>query len=607
MKFRNCFWLLLLLLFGRPNAQAQQTPKDTLKVYKNLEQYSQKRKWTRYVHRLIFEPLAVPPKTPQKQIKKQSLHDLEGKIIRHIHITTLNPFGYSVSDTTLKPDKPILKWGNSIHMKTRHFALRNFLMFRKNQPLDSLLIRESERLIRRQRYIRSVAITVRPIASSADSVDVYIRALDAWSLVPDLNLSSAKSVFTLKERNFLGTGHEFSNTYTKDLTSRNDGFGTSYTIPNIKNTFIRTTFRYDIDLKKNYIKSVNIERPFYSPYARWAAGAYVDQKFERILPVDNPKAKETVNAQYESQDFWAGHSVGLFSGNTESKRATNFVTTGRFFNKKYNDRPVVGADTLGVYSTEKLYLLSLGISSRRYIQEKYVFNFEVVEDIATGFVYSVTTGFQNKNAKNRLYLGGKVAWGNYYSFGYLGTDLEYGTFFNGKMTEQSAYNLSLTYFTNLIDVGDWKFRQFIRPQAIIGTKRINSNADKLSLNGETGIPGFSSNQLYGTKKLLLTWQTQGYSPWHLIGFRMNPFLSYTMGMLGEQKIGFSKSQLFSELALGLIISNDYWVFSNFQISFSYFPSLPSDMTAPFKTNSFRSYDFGLQDFEIAKPVLVTYQ
>lgn len=604
----QCVFLVWLLCSQTLTAQQNQTQKDTAKVYRAIENYSQKRKFTKYLYRLVFEPLSKPIAKPiKKAIKKQSLRRFEGKVIRNINITTLDPFGFSVNDTTQKPNKKILKMGNSLHMKTRNFAINNLLMFKKNDCLDSLLIRESERLIRRQRYIRSVVISVRQVSKKSDSVDVYIRALDAWSLVPELNLTPTKSTFTVKERNFLGTGHEFSNTYTKDLTSSNDGFGTSYTIPNFKNTFIRTTLRYDIDLNKNYIKSLNIERPFYSPYARWAAGMYFDQKFERTLPVDSPNAKESVASKYESQDFWGGHSVQIFKGNTESNRATNFVTTARFYNRKYTDRPVIGSDSLGVYSTEKLYLMSLGISSRRYVQEKYVFNFDVVEDIATGFVYSVTTGFQNKNTKNRLYFGSKVAFGKYFSLGYISTDFEYGTFFDGKITEQSAYNLSLTYFTNLIDAGRWKFRQFIKPQAIIGTKRINSNTDKLSLNGDTGISGFSSNQLYGTKKLLLTFQTQGYSPWQMIGFRLNPYMSYTMGMLGQQDIGFRKSQLFSELAVGLIISNDYWVFSNFQISFSYFPSLPSDMSAPFKTNSFRTYDFGLQDFEIGKPLLVSYQ
>lgn len=605
------FAFLIYLSYCSPVlAQQNQTKNDTAKVYRAIEKYSQKRKATQYLHRLIFEPLSKPtaPKAlPKRAIKKQSLNRFEGKIIRSIQITTLDPFGYSVNDTNQKPKSANYRIGNTLHMKTRHFAIQNLLMFHKNQPLDSLLIRESERLIRRQKYIRSVAITVRNVSKKSDSVDVYIRALDAWSLVPELNLTPNKSVFTLKERNFLGTGHEFSNTYTKDLTSSNDAFGTSYTIPNIKNTFIRTKLSYDLDLNKNYIKALDIERPFYSPYARWAAGAYFDQKFLRMLPIDMPEAKETVNSKYESQDFWGGHSIQIFKGNAESLRATNFVTSARFYNLKFIDKPVVGKDTLGIYSTEKLYLVSLGISSRRYLQEKYVFNFDVVEDIATGFVYSLTGGIQNKSTKDRIYLGGKIALGNYYNFGYIGTDFEYGTFFDGNRTEQSAYNLSLTYFTNLIDAGKWRFRHFVRPKAVIGTKRINSNTDKLSLNGDGGIPGFSSNQLYGTKKLLLTFQTQAYSPWQVVGFRLNPYASCTMGMLGQQDIGFRKSRLYSELAVGLIISNDYWVFSNFQISFSYFPSLPSDMSAPFKTNSFRSYDFGLQDFEIAKPVLVSYQ
>ena len=105
----------------------------------------------------------------------------------------------------------------------------------------------------------------------------------------------------------------------------------------------------------------------------------------------------------------------------------------------------------------------------------------------------------------------------------------------------------------------------------------------------------------------MTFQTQGYSPWHTVGFRLNPFFSYTMGMLGQAGTGFKNSKLYSELAVGLIISNDYWVFSNFQFSFSYFPTLPEDLSAMYKTNSLKTYDFGLQDFEISKPVLVGYQ
>jgi hypothetical protein len=608
-KFKYLFYFLILFCYQVSFAQVNQKKEDTAKVYRAIENYSKKRKFTNYIHRLIFEPITEKKKISKavKKIKKQNYSQFEGKIIRNIKVTTLDPFSYSVNDTNQKPTKKMAKVGNALHAKTKNFAIYNILLFKKNKPLDSLLVKESERLIRRQRFVRSVAITTTLVSKKSDSVDVSIRVLDSWSLVPDLTLSSSKSTFFLKDRNFFGTGHEFSNSYTKELNSNNNGYGTSYTIPNIKNTFIRTNLRYNIDIDGNYTKAFNVERPFYSPYARWAAGMNFDQQFQRLVPVDFAQSDTTVNSKYNSQDLWAGHSIQIFKGNTESNRATNFITTARFYNKEFSDKPIFGDDTLGVYSNEKLYLISLGISSRKYKQDKFVFNFDVIEDIASGFVYSVTTGFQNKNSNNRLYFGAKVALGGYFDFGYLSTDLQYGTFINHRMTEQSAYNFSVIYFTNLIDAGRWKFRQFIKPQAIIGTKRIDSNTDKLTLNGDTGIPGFNSNTLFGSKKLLMTFQTQAYSPWHTVGFRLNPFFSYTMGMLGQAGTGFKNSPLYSELAVGLIISNDYWVFSNFQFSFSYFPTLPEDLSSMYKTNSLKTYDFGLQDFEISKPVLVGYQ
>jgi hypothetical protein len=80
-----------------------------------------------------------------------------------------------------------------------------------------------------------------------------------------------------------------------------------------------------------------------------------------------------------------------------------------------------------------------------------------------------------------------------------------------------------------------------------------------------------------------------------------------MGMLGQQDIGFRKGKLYSEIGAGVIVSNDYLVFSNFQFSFSYFPTVPNDGSATFKTNSIKTYDLGLQNFEISKPLLVSYQ
>ena len=607
-KYKSLLFVLVLLSYQAVCCQEQGKAKDTAKVYKAIENYSKGSKFKTFVYKLLFEPISKQKvtKVVVAKMKKQNYKQLEGKIIRRIKVTTLDPFSYSVTDTNQVPTKKLAKIGNSLHLKSKKFAIYNLLLFKKNKPLDSILVKETERLIRRQRFVRSVAIMSTLVSKHSDSVDVSIRVLDSWSMAPDFTLSGSKSTFFVRERNFVGTGHEFATNVSKNLDGGGQGFGANYTIPTIKNTYILTTLSYERDFDNNYKQFVNIERPFYSPVTKWAGGIYLDQMFGKEQAI-NSSTDTILNSKSRVKDFWGGHSISIFKGNTEFERFTNFVVSARFLNKEYSEVPLVGIDSLGVFSKENLSLISFGISSRKYTQDKYIFNFNITEDIASGYTFSITTGSQNKNQSNRMYFGARAAYGKYFSFGYLSSNLEYGTFFEGRSTVQSAYNFNITYFSNLLDTGKWKFRQFIKPQAIIGTKRIDSNTDKITLNGENGIAGFNSNKIFGTKKLLLTFQTQGYSPWQVIGFRLNPFINYTLGMIGQPGIGFRNSKLYSEFGVGVIISNDYLVFSNFQFSLSFFPILPEDASNSYKSNSLKTYDFGLQEFDIAKPLLVRYQ
>src|SRR5690606_26451392 len=283
MSLRIClFFLLSLIHFSVLSQETGTIHKDSLKSkqkekLEKLEDLSQKSKFGRFTHRLIFKP--VNKKRRPQNIDRVSFAASEGKTIRKIHIVTLDPFGFSASDTTRIPDSWLEKAGNAVHVKTKQFTIRNLLLFKKNQPLDSLLVRESERLIRSQGYVRQVTITPQPL--SEDSVDVYIRVLDSWSLVPDGAVSPTKGTFTLTERNFIGFGHRFGNTIQQDFEDNRTAYSTYYSIPNIWNSYINTAFTYNLDLLDNYQKSININRTFFSPLTRWAGGVYLDQKFLR--------------------------------------------------------------------------------------------------------------------------------------------------------------------------------------------------------------------------------------------------------------------------------------------------------------------------------------
>jgi len=607
MFFRYLFVFVVLLSCHKSMAQDTTKTKEETKKYSKIQAYSNKHKFTKFIYKLIFEPVnkTSVKKNSFTKVRKTNFRTLEGKTIRNINISTFDPFGYSANDSTETPKNFFLRTGNSLHIKTKKFAIKNLLLIRENQPLDSLLVKESARLIRSQWYVSELAINTRLV--SKDSVDISIKILDSWSAVPDLDLTNTQSTFSLNEKNFFGLGHEFSNSYSKNFQGIYDGYSGSYIIPNIKNTFIKSTLSYSIDFNQNYTKLISIERPFYSIFTKWAGGVSLSQVYGTQITFTPTQTIELQRYKANFNDYWIGHSARIFKGNSEYERSTNFFTTTRFFNKNFVENPVITSGIQGLYADEKLYLASLGVGSRKFIQDKYIFNFNIVEDIAAGFIYSLTAGFQNNNKINRTYIGGKAAFGNFFDFGYLGTNLEYGTYINSGNVEESAAVFKAIYFTNLQELGTWKFRQFINPEVVIGMNRPNFVSDRITLNGDSGINGFNSQSLFGTKKLLISFQTQGYSPWRITGFRLNPYFRYTMGIIGDDNQGLFYSKLYSQIGVGFIISNDYLVFKSFQFSFSYYPNLPLDGGSLFKTNAIRTNDFGLENFGISKPELVKYQ
>jgi hemolysin activation/secretion protein len=199
----------------------------------------------------------------------------------------------------------------------------------------------------------------------------------------------------------------------------------------------------------------------------------------------------------------------------------------------------------------------------------------------------------------------RVYFGNYNQWGFLSTNLEYGTFFKASHIEQGVLTAGVNYFTGLFEIGKWKFRQFVKPQITIGINRYSS--DSLTLNDSYGLEGFNSPALSGTNRFLLTLQTQSYAPWNIFGFRLGPYLSYSLGMLSDAITGFGDSKVYSQIGLGVLIKNENLVFNTFQISVSFYPLIPGKGQNIFKMNSFRTTDFGFRDFEIEKPGGMIYQ
>jgi hypothetical protein len=609
MWFKTIFILLLVSILATGFAFGQKTSdkKDTKELYEDFESKSGKSKFTKFMHHLFFKPVApgLKKKKTYKKLIQKPYSTFEGKVIRHISIITLDPFGYSIADTTAAPRNFISKAGNSLHLQSRPVAIRNLLLVRQNQLFDSLLVKESERLVRSQKYVRDVSFFVSTTSKNSDSVDIFIRELDTWSLIPKGTVSTTRVSFSLSDRNFLGLGHETREGFNWNHKTGAFAYNLNYFIPNIRNTFINSTLHYGVDEFGDFASIFAVDRPFFSPLTKWAAGV----NFMQILRQDYIRASDSVlllqRFKLNSQDFWAGYAINVLKGLSVHHRTTNLITAARFLRVRYLEKPIELYDLQHTFADEDLYLASIGLSTRKYVQDKYIFRFGVPEDIPIGKVFSLTGGYQEKNNTSRVYAGARISFGYYYPWGYLSANFEYGSFFRASHQEQGVFSANIIYFTGLVEIGKWKFRQFVKPQVIIG---LNSFAfDSLTLNDGHGLNGFKSTELKGTSRLLLTLQTQSYAPWDFIGFRFGPFINCSLGILGDEANGFKDRKVYAQIGLGILIKNDYLVFNTFQLSISFYPIMPGGEHGVFKFNSFRTTDFGFGDFDVEKPAIVGFQ
>ena len=611
--FKFTFVLFLIFISTIDFTSAQQKPvvKDSTHIYTEIESFSKRGKFTKFMYSLIFRPVAHKSSTKKgkkkvyKKLIQKPYNTFEGKIIRHINIETLDPFGYSIGDTIYRSPNFLSKTGNELHVKSQRITIRNLLLIHQNQVFDSLLVKESERLVRSQRYIRDVSFFVKAAAKASDSVDIFIRELDIWSIIPKGSASSSKTTINLADKNFLGLGHELQGDFTRNYSKGINSFHTNYSIPNLRNSYVRGTVHFGKEGNKNFNRSFTIDRPFFSPFAKWAAGVNFTHQFFNDSVLFDTNQFGMLRYKFNSQDYWVGNAIRLFGGNSEYNRTTNFISTVRFLRVHYLEKPGGLFDTLNRFSDENFYMASMGVSTRQYVQDKYIFKFGITEDVPIGKVFSLTGGYQEKSGTGRVYLGGRISMGGYYPWGYLSSNFEYGTFIHASHVEEGVFTAGIDYFTGLIEWGKWKFRQFVKPQLTLGFNRFAS--DSLTLNDSFGLVGFHTTALKGTSRLLLTVQSQVYAPWNFIGFRFGPYLNCTLGMLSDKLTGFRKSKVYSQIGVGVLIKNENLILNTFQLSLSFYPIIPNTGNNIFKMNSFGTGDFGFRDFEIGKPGSVVYR
>ncbi|MFY9310836.1 MAG: hypothetical protein WAQ28_17445 [Bacteroidia bacterium] len=601
----------ILLLTWNISAQTKDsTPtKDTLAFYKKIKDIAYRHRATILLYHAIFvEPAPKEyEKKPLSDEQKKTDPNLqyECRTIRNINIVVYDPFGYNVNDTTVKSLNPFQKLGNHYHVSTRQRIIRNMLLFKKNDPVEMLVINESERIIRSTGYINDARIYIEEIDGTQDSVDVTVVASDKWTLDAYVSGSMRGGHLTLREKNILGTGQLYSQYLGYDLPSANYEYRGNYSVQNIKNSFVSSSFFYTTT-KDATVLGGSFDRPFYSALAKWAGGIAANKAWGTFTKVDTlEKTVEKFRLDNITTDIWVARNINPGTGKRINRRNINIVVTARCMDNHFQSRPSFTIDTGHSNLNSTFYLGSIGFSLRKYYKDQYIYRFGANEDVPEGVVIQALYGILYKELnKTQYYSGFEVSKGKHYEkLGYLSGGLIFGTFYNRSGDMNATLNAGLYYFSNLLEKNKWYFRQFVNYKFIYGYNK--TPAETITLRPDE-MYGFNPGKLKGNKKMILNLETVSYAPYNLIGFRFAPLLLMACGLLETQPAKLSKSPLYQSYALGLLIRNENLLNSSFEITYGLYPNQPDNTSKFYKFNPVTSFTLKVRSFAVSKPATVNF-
>jgi len=597
---KNILALILFLCSVSFVSAQEKEKKDS--IYYKIEKYSDKRKFTKFIHRFIFrrEADSVSVKT---RTEKETQASYDGKHIRNIKIETIDPFGYNT-----KKKKEKAKWydwfTNHLHSNTRISTVNNYLLFKKGEEYNAQKLYESERLLREMPFVNRVKISIADSTSTKDSIDVVVQVLDSWSLKPRGSFSGSKIGMGVTEENFLGLGHEANFLYRNDSKQNQDYLMGSYTAYNLFGSYINAQVLGERDFYKNERINFNARRDFFSPLTKWAGGFSFEYFMRNVsLPMVDRSALPEVQIKVYSQDLWGGYQIPV-SANPEERVSSNIAFIGRFQNYQYKDSP--GIDQFDYFKTYSSLLGSVGFIQRKFAVEKNIFQYELPEDISYGNSLSVTAGVLSRSKEIMPYAGISAGYGEFTKIGYFNLKAQFGRFFNEDSQNRESFRLDGTYFTNLMD---WKFakvRHFFAPTLALGNPQHNySYRDRINLSARDEFPVYNADYI-GTKKLVLRYQLQLFVNKTWKNFHFSPYLTTAVGWLAMPNDSLMKTNANTKIGIGVLINNPYLVFNRIQISFTYYPKVPFDNNSVFDFNSNRNNVLPLNSFGADIPHFVNF-
>ncbi len=207
--------------------------------------------------------------------------EADGAVIGDIRVSVGDVFDPDDPDE----DHRLFLLANKLHLNTRESVIREQLLIHSGDRFSKRLVEESERLLRKNRYLYDAEI--RPVRYDGNRVDLEVVTRDVWTLNVGANVGRSGGVsstgFQIQDTNLLGTGKELTLKRSSNVDRTSTLF--RYEDPSVIGTRVNLGLQYS-DNSDGMHREFDLGRPFYSLDSRWSAhltalsGDQVDALYE---------------------------------------------------------------------------------------------------------------------------------------------------------------------------------------------------------------------------------------------------------------------------------------------------------------------------------------
>jgi hemolysin activation/secretion protein len=493
---------------------------------------------------LLMAALTSPTMADEANKKLPDLAELEAQnaVIGEVTIVRSDVFDLSSPDE----NKWLYRWANRLHVITREKTVSEQLLFRPGDIYKKRELEESERILRRNKYLYDAHIV--PSHYENGIVDLTVNTRDVWSISPELSISRSggenRTRYGIDEHNLFGRGQRLRFIQDNDIDRSESTI--EYADRYIGSHHISGLLRYS-DNSDGDAYLLSVERPFYALDTRWSAGGSILGDDRRTPMYAFAEEAAEYRHQRDAFHLYSGRSKGLRNGWVQRWTTGIALDDNRFSEVNNPTLPaVVPGDRKLVYP-----FLGFELVEDRYVKGTNRDQIDRTEDFQTGLRLNASLGWADTSFgsdRDALIYSATSSRG-FGSFDHKMLLLSAAA--SGRLEGGNSANAQFEMTARFYHAQSEK-RLFFT--SISGTVGHDLDLDNpVEIGGNSGLRGYPLRYQVGESRLLATIEQRYYTDWYPFRFaRVGGAVFADVGQVwGTNPLGPDNRGWLSDVGFGL--------------------------------------------------------